>query len=80
MKRDNTGIPHTCPLIDNIIDYIGKNDYKMSKQEVLAICEKIREENSRLRECANNALEERDSLDKHITYLEKILKENNIEA
>ena len=60
-RSDNTGVPQTCPFIDEVIGFIssiewdeGEEGLKQGANKVLQVLETIRTHNSNLRDCANS--------------------------
>ena len=69
MWRDNSSIPNTCPLIDNVLDFLGYVHEIDDKEELIAqvevfknVLEEIREANKSLRSWGNELYIECDEL------------------
>mgnify|MGYP001581068096 CR=1 FL=1 len=85
-NRDNSDIPETCPLINDVWVFIDRNTHdetkESDKQKALDLLEKIREHNEKLRkwgnihfnraECAEKELED---ANKEIDFLKDQIKE-----
>ena len=73
--RDNSGIDHTCPKIDEVISAIDSvnwdEDNYWDAKTVTEIMEKIRKANSDLRDWGNQMCRERDELQDQLDDLEK---------
>jgi len=60
-NRDNSRVPHTCPIIDNVVGFLNsidwddnENDLEKECRNVLSILEDIRTANLNLREWGND--------------------------
>jgi len=51
MIKDKSGVPMTCPTIDEIIDLIHSDEY--DKENVIEMIEEVRAANIKLREFGN---------------------------
>ena len=75
-NTDHSGVPHTCPLIDSVIDFISNIDFNEEQKyfsreatKMVDILENIRTHNSNLRDFGNNMCKERDSIEDDNTDL-----------
>ncbi len=78
MARDNAPVPHTCPMINEIISAIesiewGEDSY-WTKEELVEKMEKIRSANSKLRDWGNEKHTECDTLEDEKSDLEKDIR------
>ena len=82
MARDNAPVPHTCPMIDEIIsaiDSIEWDETYWTKKDLIETMEKIRKANDSLRNWGNDKHTECDELENQISDLEKDIKYKNEE-
>jgi predicted nucleic acid-binding Zn-ribbon protein len=72
MRRDQSGINNTCPLIDDVINAINDVDWSdnnhYDEKSLIAILEKIRTANSNLRVWGNDMHNERNEFEKDLDY------------
>jgi len=62
-QSDHTGVPYTCPLIDQVTTALIMVEDIIESDHYIAILEQIREHNSTLRSIANEKSEERDEFE-----------------
>lgn len=77
MARDNAPVPHTCPMIDEIISAIDSVDWTdtyWDKKDLIETMEKIRKANNSLRNWGNDKHTECEQLEDQINDLEKDMK------
>ena len=77
MARDNAPVPHTCPMIDEIIsaiDSVEWEDTYWTKRDLIETMEKIRKANDSLRNAGNDKHIECEQLEDQINDLEKDIK------
>lgn len=63
MRNDCTGVPHTCPKIDEVISFISNLDINWeeeahTQQELVDLMEAIRDANGKLRDFGNEKVDE----------------------
>lgn len=68
MRDDHTGVPHTCPKIDEVISFISNLDINWeeeyhTQQELIDLMEAIRDANGKLRDFGNEKAKEVDWLE-----------------
>lgn len=80
-SSDETGVPHTCPLIDSVIailDDVDLDEAQMAKMDM----ESIRSHNSDLREFGNKEYQRAENLQREVDDLqlraEELNRENEI--
>jgi uncharacterized protein YoxC len=74
MARDNAPVPHTCPMIDEIISAIDSVDWEetyCTKKDLIETMEKIRKANDSLRSWGNDKHIECEQLEKDIKYKDR---------
>jgi cell division protein FtsB len=67
MARDNAPVPHTCPMIDEIISAIDSVDWEetyWTKKDLIETMEKIRKANDSLRSWGNDLHDDLEKLEK----------------
>jgi cell division protein FtsB len=67
MARDNAPVPHTCPMIDEIISAIDSVDWEetyWAKKDLIETMEKIRKANDSLRSWGNDLHDDLEKLEK----------------
>lgn len=84
--KDNSPVPQTCPLIDNVISIVDTiyRYYEAvtikEKEEIESVMEKIRKANSDLREWGNEMCNEKEELENTLEdkerYINKLETEN----
>lgn len=77
MARDNAPVPHTCPMIDEIISAIDSVEWEetsWTKKDLIETMEKIRKANDSLRNWGNDKHTECEQLEDQINDLEKDIK------
>ena len=77
MARDNAQVPHTCPMIDDVIsaiDSVEWTDTYWDKKDLIETMEKIRKANDSLRNWSNDKHTECEQLEDQINALEKDMK------
>jgi len=82
MSRDKSPVPHTCPMIDEVISAIDSVDWEATywtKNNLIETMEKIRSANDSLRNWGNEKCDEVAELEDKITDLEKDIKYNDAE-
>lgn len=77
-RRDNTGVPQTCPLIDDVVEFIefiewdeGEVELEKKGKEALKTLEKIRSANYDLRDFGNGQYNEKEQLEKDLELAER---------
>lgn len=71
MRDDHTGVPHTCPKIDEVISFISNLDINWdeeyyTKREPVDLMEAIRDANGNLRNFGNEKAKEADWLENEL--------------
>lgn len=71
--HDNSGVSNTCPLINEVIDFVGNLDYEdilpYEKTKIINILEQIRSMNLSLRDWGNEQCNLNESNEKEVDYL-----------
>ena len=80
MRNDYTGVPHTCPKIDEVISFINSVDVEWdeeyhTKEELIQIMEDIRAANGALRDFGNEKAKEFDELEEDFELKERRVNE-----
>jgi len=75
---DYSGVPHTCPKIDEVIDFLNGIDWDLDDDDerdlahestkMIEVLEEIRTANSTLRDWGNNMCRERDEAQQDLEY------------
>lgn len=75
---DNSGVSHTCPKIDEVIEFLNKIDWDLDDEyesnlayettKMIEVMEEIRTANSTLRDWGNDMCRERDEVQKDLEY------------
>lgn len=75
---DNSGVPNTCPKIDEVIDFLHNIDWDLDDEDecdlahettkMIQVMEEIRKANSTLRDWGNDMCRERDEAQKDLEY------------
>jgi benzoyl-CoA reductase/2-hydroxyglutaryl-CoA dehydratase subunit BcrC/BadD/HgdB len=80
-KNDNTGVPQTCPYIDEVIAFIeaikwqeGQEDDAQTVIEICKTLEKIRSMNTDLRDFGNQEYKRAEEAESDRDYYEKQVK------
>lgn len=71
MRNDYTGVPHTCPKIDEVIGFINSlvdwdGEETHTQQELVDLMEAIRDANGKLRDFGNDKAKEVDELENEL--------------
>lgn len=83
--RDNAPVPHTCPKINDVIDFIKSIDWDLEDEDeanfayeaknALNVMEEIRSANDALRTWGNELCQEKDDLEGERDDLNKIIED-----
>jgi benzoyl-CoA reductase/2-hydroxyglutaryl-CoA dehydratase subunit BcrC/BadD/HgdB len=80
-RNDNTGVPQTCPYIDEVIRFIedvkwqeGQEDDAQTVVEICKTLEKIRSMNTDLRDFGNQEYKRAEEAESDRDYYEKQVK------
>ena len=75
-RKDNAPAPHTCPLIDTVINMIKTTtDEDFDIKEAINMMEQIRTANGELRDWGNELFNEKEELEDQISDLEGKLED-----
>lgn len=77
MPKDNSPVGYTCPMIDEIIDFIKNcsTENEIEKKEAINVMEKIRTANDKLRTWGNEMFDEKEDYEKEKNQLENEVEE-----